>query len=364
MGKQITNTDTDHTAQPPPIHRLSLRHREVLKDVIHFYIVSGEPVSSRWVSRHGEQGLSAATIRNVMMDLEEMGLLSQPHTSAGRVPTEAAYRLYVANMMQAHHLPEDERQYIEEALNVASGDPSRLMNVATHLLSELSKQVGVVLTPAVEDILLKSADFVSLGGRRVLCALVSMGGYVDHLIIELEEELSREDLRRISNYMTENFAGLRMGHIREKLLSLMGKERAHVDRWLARAMWLAERAIDGSSSVDVLVEGTNVLLDQPELSDLEQVRRVLDTFADKARLVRVLNKCLTAEGVRVFLGKDTDVTSELDFSLVVTPYGLGNNALGTLGVIGPSRMEYSRMVPLVRYLGETLSKALAASGQQ
>ena len=363
MGQDPLQGD-GNALRVPSIQDLTPRSRAVLEDIIHFYIVSGEPVSSRWVSRHGGQGLSAATIRNVMMDLEEMGLLSQPHTSAGRVPTETAYRLYLANMMKTRRLPEKERRYIEVALQEASGDPNRLMNVATHLLSELSKQVGVVLTPAVEDIILKSADFVSLGGRRILCVLVSMGGYVDHLVIEGEEELSRKDLSRISNYMTENFAGLRMRHIRDKLISLMGEERAHVDRWLGRAMWLAGRAIDGSAAVDVLVEGTNVLLDQPELSDLEQVRRVLDTFADKARLVRLLNQCLSAEGVRVFLGADSDITSELDFSLVVTPYGPGNNALGTLGIIGPSRMEYSRVIPLVRYLGETLSNALAEDGHQ
>lgn len=359
----MTSTETREGEQTLSISGLNPRFRAVLKDVIHFYIVSGEPVSSRWVSRHGDQGLSAATIRNVMMDLEEMGLLRQPHTSAGRVPTEAAYRLYVANMMRAHHLDEEEQRYIGEALREASGDASRLMNVATHLLSELSKQVGVVLTPAVEDIFLKSADFVPLGGQRVLCVLTSMGGFVDHLVIELEEEMRREDLLRISNYMTENFVGVRMGDIRHKLLGMMGEERDRVDRWLERGMWLAGRAIDGSAAAEVLVEGTNVLLDRPELSDLEQVRRMLDTFADKARLVGVLNKCLSAKGVRVFLGEDTEVTSELDFSLVVTPYGLGDNALGTLGIIGPSRMEYSRMVPLVRFLGETLSKALAEASQ-
>lgn len=360
----MTNMEKHKALSGPSVSRLSPRFREVLKDIIHSYIVHGEPVSSRWVSRHGGQGLSAATIRNVMVDLEEMGLLRQPHTSAGRVPTEAAYRLYVDSMMQADLVGEEERRYIETALREASGDSDRLMSVASHLLSELSHQVGVVLTPSVEDILLKSADFVTLGGRRVLCVLVSMGGFVDHLIIELDEEVSREDLIRISNYMTEHFAGMRMGDIRGKLLSLMGEERQNVDRWLARAMLLAGRAIDSSATADVLVEGTNALLDRPELSDLEQVRRMLDTFADKARLVRLLNKCLSAEGVRVFLGEDTDVTSELDFSLVVTPYGLGNNALGTLGIIGPSRMEYSRMVPLVRYLGETLSKALTESSQQ
>jgi heat-inducible transcriptional repressor len=351
---------TNERIAPADISGLGPRYREILTDIIHTHILSGAPVSSRAVSKNGRQRLSAATIRNVMADLEEIGLLMQPHTSAGRVPTEAAYRLYVESLMQLEQLSNRERRYIAEQLR--SSDADELMGTATHLLSELSHQVGVVLTPTVNKIVLKSADFVSLGGSRVLCVIVSTSGFVDHLAVDTDEELTREELVRISNYVTENFAGLRLRQIRDQLLALMDAERAKVDRQLARAVRLARQAVDGPSPQEVLVEGTAILLDQPELSDLEQVRRMLDTFADKARLVDMLNQCLSSDGVRVFLGEDCDVTSELHFSLVATSYGV-DRALGSLGVIGPSRMEYPRLVPLVRYLGETLSKALMAAGQ-
>lgn len=350
---------------PPDLNSLNPRYRGVLRDIIRTFIATGEPVSSRTVSKVGKQALSAATIRNVMADLEEFGLLEQPHTSAGRVPTKAAYRFYVETLMRWRQLSDQERVHIEDSLaQAAVGDLDGLMNVATHLLSDLSHQVGVVLTPAVDNIALKSADFVSLGGRRVLSILVSASGSIDNLIIETEEELSREELVRISNYVTESFAGSRLRDIRDQLLRLMAAERAHVDRWLENAMALARQAMGGSPEQGVLVEGTTALLGQPEVKDLEQIRLILDTFADKSRLVSMLNQCLVTDGVRVFLGEDTEVTRTLDFSLVAAPYGVGNRPLGNLGIIGPSRMEYPRLVPLVHFLGEALSKALTSVTQE
>ena len=343
---------------------LASRDREILKDIIYTHILSGEPVSSRAVSKHAQHSLSAASIRNVMADLEDSGLLAQPHSSAGRVPTEAAYRFYVESLMQMRQISSREQAYIEDYLLDAANDTEHLLNAATHLLSELSDQVGVVLTPAVDEIVLKSIDFVSLGQRRVLCVMVSTTGFLDHLVIETDDDLPREQLVRISNYVTEQFAGHRLPEIRDQLLQMMDAERATVDHWLASAIDLARRAVDSSTSPEVLVEGTTALLDRPELSKVDQVRRMLDTFADKARLIALLDKCLTGDGVRVFLGEDSDVTSELDFSLVATSYGVGETTLGSLGVIGPARMEYPRMVPLVRYLGETLSRALASGNRK
>lgn len=342
--------------------QLSDRAQTILRLLVENYVRDGQPVGSRSLSRDKSISLSPATIRNVMADLEELGLLRQPHTSAGRVPTETAYRLYVEHLMRFHQLTQEERTYIERSLKNA-GDTDQMMAAVTHLLSELSSQIGVVLIPAVEDVVLKSADFVSLGGRRVLCVVVATSGLVDHLVVETEEELSREELTRVSNYMTELFSGVRLGDVRDRLVAMMDADREQVDRLLSRTVDLARQAIGASPAQEVLVEGTTALLDQPELADLAQVRRMLDTMADKARLVKLLNKCLASDGVRVFLGDDSDVTSELEFSLVATTYGTGETALGSLGIIGPSRMEYRRVVPLVRYLGDSLSKALEAAGQ-
>lgn len=355
---------TIESSSPASEGALNERSREILKDIVETYISSGEPVSSRTVSKHRHHQLSSATIRNVMADLEEMGYLRQPHASAGRVPTEAAYRLFIESLMQWHQLPVAERQYIEEQFRSSSGRVEDLMSAATLLLSELSHNVGVVLTPVVEEIVLKSAEFVLIGGRRVLCVLVSVSGFIDHIVIETESPLSREELIRISNYMTANFAGSRLREIRDTLLARMDEERVHVDQGLRRAIAMAGQAVGGSSSPEVLIKGTTSLLEQPELNDVEQVRRVLETFADQARLVAMLNKCLAGEGVRVVLGEDSEITSELDFGLVATPYNVGERPLGSLGIIGPARMEYPRLVPLVHFLGETLSRALEFASEE
>ena len=339
--------------------KLTPRDREILKDVIMTYILSAEPVSSRSVSKHGRLGLSAATIRNVMADLEEWGYLMQPHTSAGRVPTPAAYHLFIQSMMQARKVPARERRYIEE--NLRSGDADQIMESASHLLSELSRQVGIVVTPALGDTVLRAVDFVPISGRRVLCVVVSSTGFVDNKILELEEEVPRDELLRISNYLTENFAGQTLREIRDRLLRLMAEERAQMDRMLALAIELARQGLDLPAGPGVLVDGAPSLLSHPEMTDIQRVRRMFDAFADKARLVKLLNQCLQGQGVRVLIGDDSDLTSELDFSLVATPYGVGDQALGTLGIIGPSRMEYERVIPLVHFLGEALSRALADS---
>jgi heat-inducible transcriptional repressor len=294
-----------------------------------------------------------------MADLEEWGYLMQPHTSAGRVPTPAAYHLFIESMMQARKVPAKERRSIEE--NLRSGDADRIMESASHLLSELSRQVGIVVAPAVGDTVLRGVSFVPVSGRRVLCVVVSSTGFVDNKILELEEEIPRDDLVRISNYLTENFAGQTLRQIRERLLRMMAEERAQMDRMLALSIELARQGLDLDSGPEVLVDGAPSLLSHPEMTDIQRVRRMFDAFADKARLVKLLNQCLLGKGVRVLIGDDSDLTSELDFSVVATPYGLGDQTLGTLGIIGPSRMEYERVIPLVHFLGEALSRALADS---
>ena len=222
--------------------RLTARDREILKDVILTYILSAEPVSSRSVAKHGKLGLSAATIRNVMADLEEWGYLMQPHTSAGRVPTASAYHLFIDSMMEARAVPARERRYIQENLKGGSADADQLVGMASHLLSELSTQVGIVVTPAMGETVLKAVDFIPVSGRKVLCVVVSSTGFIDNKVIETDEEMPREELVRISNYLTESFGGQTLRQIRERLLRLMVEEKAQMDRMLARTMELAQAA--------------------------------------------------------------------------------------------------------------------------
>jgi heat-inducible transcriptional repressor len=349
VHKQKINTSTS---------RLSARDCEILEETIRIYTLSGEPVSSRSIAKRQGRALSAATIRNVMADLEELGYLMQPHTSAGRVPTRAGYHFYIDSLMRSRGVPIRDRRQIEETLSAVLPDADHLMASASHLLSEMTQQIGIVITPTLAETVLRSVSFVNLSDSKVLCVVVSASGFVDNKVIETKKPAAREELVRISNYLTDAFAGLTLRQIRDRLLNLMAEDRATMDRLLANAMEFARQALLESERPDVLVEGTAALLSQPELNDIERVRRLLETFADKAELVTVLGHLIEGPGVRVVIGNDSDLTSGLDFSLVATPYGIGEHQMGTVGIFGPSRMEYQKVIPIVNYFGERLSRVL------
>jgi heat-inducible transcriptional repressor len=349
--------------RPSPPRELHRRDLEVLKDIILTYLFSAEPVSSRTIARYGATELSAASIRNIMADLEDWGYLAQPHTSAGRVPTTAGYHLFIDTLMGERRLTARERRYIDESLGSLRGDGEDLLKVASHVLSELSQQVGIAVGPLLAQTVLKSIDFVLLAGRKVLCVVVSATGFMDNKLIETDELLSREELIAAASFLTERYAGRTLIEIRDALLQQMAEERARMDRLLGLTLELARKGLEPRPSQEVQVEGTSTVLAHPELSDIRRVRLLVDTFTDKARLVSLLNECIRGDGVRVVIGEESFLTSELDFSLVATTYGSGpgDEGRGTLGIFGPSRMEYPRVIPLVRYLGRALSRALARS---
>jgi len=342
---------------PPAPPVLNDRERDVLKDVVSTYIFQAGPVSSRTVSKRHRDRLSPATIRNTMADLEELGYLFQPHTSSGRVPTPLGYHFFIDALMREIAPPRSLRRYVNENLDKVT-DAESLTLIASHLLSELSDQVSIVLVPARAEVTLRSIEFVPLPGTKVLCVVVSSTGFIDNKVIDTDEVVPREDLTRISNYLTENFAGLTLSEVRNRLLKLMAAEKAQVDSLMQRAIVLAKEGLDAPRGQDVVVEGTESLLSKPEMRDLRLVQRLFEAFADKAQLVLMLNRAMEGQGVRVVIGKDSDLTSRLDFSLIATTYGVGQEMLGSLGILGPSRMEYPRLIPLVHFLGEALSAAL------
>jgi len=338
---------------------LTARDHEILRNVVRSFIDTGSPVSSRSVAKGREMGLSAATIRNCMADLEEAGLLSQPHTSAGRVPTEAGYHTYIEALMPNEGIAEDDKRHIDERLG-PEADPDELVSRAGQLLSELTDQIGIVLTPGIGETTLRTVTLVPLSGSRILCVVVSTGGFVDNKIVEFDVPMSRDDLIEASNYLTDHFAGMTVRQARDRLLLLMAEEKAQVDRLLARTLALASQALSPHDP-DLLVEGTSAVLTQPELDDVDRVRRLVEKFNDRAQMVQVLNGLISGQGVRVVIGEESELTSDLDFSLVATTYAVERQSPGTIGIFGPSRMEYDRVIPLVDYLGDRLSQALQST---
>ncbi len=343
--------------------QLSGRDKEILKEVVVAYTLTGEPVSSRALAKGSKLGVSAATIRNSMAELEDEGYLSQPHISAGRMPTSEAYRLYVGSLMPAARVTGHERSVIDRALSEAVGSGEPVLPAAGHALSQLTHQVAVVLTPKMKDTVLQAIDFVPLSRGRVLCVVAAAGGFVDHKILEVEQ-ISREELTRVANYLNEQFAGLSLGRIRRRLIELLEDERTRVDELLRRSVLLARKALVDDARHDVVVDGTAGALNQPELADVDRVRRLLATFEHKVRLVNLLSRIIEGQGVRVLIDEDSDLTSELGFSLVATNYRTEDRPVGSIGVLGPTRMEYAKIMALVNYLGEKLTDAFEKSAYQ
>jgi len=338
---------------------LSKRDREILREVIQTYLTSGEPVSSRRVAKDRQIQLSAATIRNVMADLEDMGYLRQPHVSAGRLPTDAGFHLFIDDLMAAEAVSDDARRLIDDRLPTAGGTGQELTEETSRLLSELSHHVGVVLTPALGSTVMRAIEFVPLSGRKVLCVVVAETGFVENKLVITDEIIPRQELVRISNYLTENYSGRTLLEIREELLRMMVNERAQLDRLLRRAIELARDGMNLGHAPSLLVDGTHSLFDSA--ANMSRIEGMFQMFTERARLAGLLNRCLDGDGVRVVLGQDSRLTEELGFGLVVRSYRAGDGVAGTVAVVGPARMEYPRMVPLVNYLGERLSEALTGS---
>lgn len=351
MCRYVMNQETHSHSTPD-------RDRKILEDVIRTFIHTGSPVGSRSVAKMARHGLSAASIRNVMADLEESGYLFQPHTSAGRVPTAAGYHYYIDSLMPNRELPESERKYIQENMREVLTDVEELMNVVTHLLTEMTSQIGLVLAPTLGETKIKAIHFLRLSGRRAVCVLESEGGLVEQRIVQTVNAMSQEELIRISNYLTETFSGQSLREIRDHLLTLMADEKMEIDELLQGAISLAQQALGIDESPELLVEGTEAVITQPELADIDRVRKLLETFTDKVELVRVLDQLIAGGGTRVIIGEESDLTSPLNFSLVATTYGSPGKVLGALGIFGPSRMEYEKVVPLVDFLGRTVSETL------
>jgi len=335
------------------------RAEEILKKVIVNYILTGEPVGSRTISKMSREGLSPASVRNVMSDLEEMGFLAQPHTSAGRVPTDKGYRYYVDSLLQPTRLGSRDRVLIDESLTRIGGEFTEALEIIPRLLSRLTSQVGYVIAPPIKDAVLKHIEFVKLHDRKVLCVFVDRSGVVSHRLIDVAEDYERSDLERAGRYLVEEFAGLTLAEIRTRLVALMAQEKATFDQLLRNAVTLGTSYLDaGQEDRRLVIEGTTNIMKHPEFSDVETMRRLFVTFEEKHRLVNLLDRCIDQPGVRVLIGSETSDPALGNLALVASPYSVDERSTGLLGILGPTRMEYERAVALVDYISRLLSSLL------
>jgi heat-inducible transcriptional repressor len=349
------------------------RGRFVLREIIREHLRTGEPVGSRAVSERcaGAAGWSSATIRNVMAELEEAGLVVQPHTSAGRVPTDKGYRYYVDHMMGEARLSRTDVDAIDQALGWARPEggvsPGRLMENVSHLLSALSENVGVVVSPSPAESRLQHIEFVALADGRILVVLVYAPNIIQNKIVRIDDPLGQAELDNAARYLNVEFGGKSLAAIRAEILRVMQAEKVLYDRLLRNAMMLCGRSIEGEGGAtgEVYVDGASNILSKPEFTDIPRLRELFRTLEEKSRLVKILNECMAARergagNVGVRIGRELAAPSMQSCAIITASYRLGpGEAAGAIGVVGPMRIEYARMMAVVDYVAHGVERVLS-----
>lgn len=337
---------------------LNGREKILLKTLVERYIHEGQPVSSRSLAKFSGLDLSPATIRNVMIDLEEMGYVSSPHTSAGRMPTALGYRFFVDTLLVVKSLDNEQITLLENQLH--PNNPTHLMNTTSRLLSELTRFVGVVVTPKrVGGAVFRHIEFVALTEKRILLILVTPEGDVQNRIILTETVYSQSDLIEAGNFLNQHYAGCTLEEIRSGLQRELTQLRRDMTGLMNAAIEIGSDALQESSEV-VMIAGEHRLFDVRDLSDnLSSLKSLFEMFERKSKLLQLMELSRQAHGVKIFIGGESDETMLEEVSVVTAPYEMEGKIVGTVGVIGPRRMAYERIIPIVDITAKLLSSNLS-----
>ena len=338
---------------------IGARAKKILHAVVSEYLATGEAVGSQTVTRRYGLDVSAATVRTVMGELEEVGLLRHAHTSGGRLPTERGLRYYVDMLLRVRSLTAGEKDEIRERLAPAGGDVPEVMQRTTRMLRELSHLTVVVQAPRPDSDVVQHLEFVQMRDGQLLAVIAASSGQIQNKLIPLDAAVSPGELDRINNFLNGLVSGLTLEQVRGRLVEEIASQRAAHDQMVARALRLASAAVPADPTPDVLVDGQSNLLSGK--ADLERAKLLLRTLEEKDLVVRLLERTLSAPGICVFIGAEANLADLTDVSVVAAPYAADGRPLGTVGVIGPSRMNYSRVIPLVDFTAEMIGEALGKS---
>ncbi len=342
--------------------KLSERAETLLRTLIELYISEGQPVGSRTLARYADLRLSPATVRNVMSDLEDMGFIQSPHTSAGRVPTQLGYRFFVDSLLKIRPLNPESVEEIQERLE-AESDPQLIIASASELLSQVTHFAGVVLLPGQYQAHFRQIEFLSLAPSRVLTILVTDEGRVQNRVIQTDREYRPAELVEAANYFNELYNGSALADVRVRLLNEMHKDSEEMHRIMKTAVSMARGLFetDDVEKDDVLLSGEENLLNVPDLCQINTLQRLLDAFKTKQDLLDLLDRSLRVNGVSIFIGEESGYNALTDCSVVTAPYEADGRIIGTLGVIGPTRMAYEEVIPVVDVTARLLSGALSSN---
>jgi heat-inducible transcriptional repressor len=336
------------------------RTKQILTSVINEYVLTAEPVGSRKLAKKYNINLSSATIRNVMSDLEDLGLLHQPHTSAGRIPTEKALRFYVNSILKVKDLKLREKDRIRKRYQFSELEASAIIKQTSEVLSVLSHQMSIMSAPKIIGTVLKHIEFIKISTNRILVIFVSQSGFVQNRIVEDQEDISQDELDKYTNYLGDIFVGISLEEVREKLDEEMQKEKIAYDQLLSKALQLSKKALGEESEPELYMGGKINLFESPEFSEVGRMKTLLQALEEKNLLLTLLDKTMDAEGVQIFIGSEVELSDMQTLSIITSPYRQGKNVVGALGIIGPTRMDYLNLIPIVEYSAQLVTEFLNA----
>lgn len=336
------------------------RAQQLLKVLIQRFIRDGQPIGSRTLSQKSGMELSPATIRNVMSDLEDLGLIAAPHTSAGRIPTAEGYRLFVDSLIRYKQPAADDVAMLKNQLVREADNPKSLMDSVSNLLSDVTSLAGVVTVPKGQRAVLRQIEFLSLSDSRVLAILVINDSEVQNRVLNTSQVHTADELQRAANYINENYVGHDLTQIRSCLIDDLERTRDSMNQAMLDIISVAQSAMEGAVAPqdEYLLAGETKLMNFAELSDIETLRSLFDAFSKKQFMLKLLDKSINADGVQVFIGRESGYQILDNCSVVTAPYHLDDDHIGVLGVIGPTRMAYDRVVPIVDVTARLLEMAL------
>ena len=337
---------------------LGVRDKQILSSLINEYILTAEPVGSRRIAKKYNINLSSATIRNVMSDLEEMGLLHQPHTSAGRIPTEKALRFYVNSILKVKRLNPVEQRLIRKKYKFSDLETSDAIKQTSEVLSVLSHHVGIVSAPKIIGTVLKHIEFIKIGRDRILVIFVSQSGFIQNRIIEDHGDISQNELDKYANYLNETLVGISLESVRGKIAEEMKKEKIIYDQLLSKALQLSQQALGKEKEIELYMEGQVNLLECPEFSEVEKMKTLFHALEEKNLLLNLLDKTKEADGIQIFIGSEAELSKMQECSVITSPYRHGKKVVGALGIIGPTRMDYLKLIPIVEYSAQLVTEFL------
>lgn len=341
-----------------PVETLSERESKVLELIMKSYILSAEPVGSRTLSKLISNRWSSATIRNVMSDLEEQGFIYKPHVVAGRVPTAKAFRYYVNSLLIPVTPGKRELQVLESLVTHRYSHVEEIMGDASRMLANLCKYAGIVVEPRMDFMLLKEVEYVKLSRSTILIVFVTSSGTVHTRLVNTPEELPLELLADMKGYMNEKCEGLPFYSLRRKILEDMTRDRDDFHSLMDKVIDVLEDITGNKTGREVYIEGTSKIIDVPELSNIARLRELFQAFEKKEKLLKLLDRSMEQEGIHAIIGSESDVREMRDMSIITASYGIDERNQGILGVIGPLRMNYSRIIPIVNYTAQAVTDLL------